>query len=189
MLGSSNLPAGVAEAAVTGQGFGAIPRRVICSIIKPNGAPTIAASTIRESLSEDGFRVSLTGMIPISGYRLDWFASLQLLLFRSDSFDSYGDGLSLDGLGGGEDADAYGFSGPYVDRFGNLGLKMYDTFEGYTNGAALNGLNGGNWSGAYVDRVGDLSTKASDDMESYADSSTLNGLNGGSGFSGPYVDR
>lgn len=103
----------------------------------------------------------------------------------SDDFESYSDGVAVNGLNGG-----LNWNGPYVDRAGYFGVQSSDDFESYTDAASVNGLSAGNgWNGSYVDRTGVLGVQASDDLESYSDGASVNGLNGGTGWGGSFVDR
>lgn len=65
-----------------------------------------------------------------------------------DSFESYSDGVVVNGLNGGD-----GWDGAYVDRGGDLGIQGYDDFESYSDASPVNGLNGGSgFSGPFIDR-------------------------------------
>lgn len=94
MIGSFDMPAGIAEAQLSGRRFGLVPNRVVCSVIKPNGAPTVGASVIAESLNDDGFRVALSGMLTVTGYRLDYYVSLEFEPLVEE-FDAWLDGAPV----------------------------------------------------------------------------------------------
>lgn len=94
MIGSFNLPAGVAEVQLVGQRFGIVPNRVVVSVIKPNGAPTVGACVIHESINDDGFRVALTGITPASGYRIVYFVALEIQPLV-EGFDAWLEGVPV----------------------------------------------------------------------------------------------
>jgi hypothetical protein len=97
MIGSVAIPAGVAEFTLSGLRLGLTVKRVVCSVRKPSGAPTIGASTVAESLSADGFGVCLSGITPSSGYVLDFFAGLEemVILPTGRAFDAWLDGAPV----------------------------------------------------------------------------------------------
>lgn len=70
----------------------------------------------------------------------------------SDTFETYVDSASVNGLNGGSN-----WAGSYVDRPRAFGNVAGDDMESYINSASLNGLNGGvafnsfaGWQGSYV---------------------------------------
>ena len=106
----------------------------------------------------------------------------------SDNFESYADGVDLNGLMGGK--NEWAGVNPYVARDNFAGVKSEDDFESYSDGADLDALNGGTgWTGAYEARETFTGIKGFDDMESYSDGAGIDGLNGGTGWTGAYVGR
>lgn len=191
MIGSSELPIGVAEVQLSGLKFGGLtPSRVICSLQKPAGSPTINASTIAESYTSDGFRVALTGITKAPGYVLFYFISLAVtppvaafsaspltghspleVTFTNTSTDStswlwnFGDGDTsiLE-----NPVHTYALDGDYTVTLTATGPGGVDV-ETKTNYIAV--------------------ADPYDNMESYSDGVLLHGLNGGVGWPGPYVSR
>jgi hypothetical protein len=76
-------------------------------------------------------------------------------LATGDDMESYGAGVSVNGLNGGTEWHTF-FGSAYSDRY-NFDFGAHDDMESYVAGNALNGLNGSSaasipWGGAYVDR-------------------------------------
>jgi hypothetical protein len=83
-----------------------------------------------------------------TGFEGDWVdRTLWVAVQARDYFASYGDGLAVQGLNGGE-----GWAAAWADLRLHNGIYGVDDFEGYADDVAMAGLNGGEgWAGAWVD--------------------------------------
>ena len=81
---------------------------------------------------------------------LAFLASTAIASAPIENFESYSDGVALNGLSGGS-----GWGGAWVARTSGvfLGTTEIEDFESYADGANLDGLNSGTgWGGAWVAR-------------------------------------